>query len=213
MKFNIAPTLVATTLAALFAGSAQAVQITIEGPFVTTTSVTGASVETFNSGNCGTYVSCTGDYQIVSGSVGGQYAQPAGTSGPYLSVPNPARTGSATLDLGTTANYFGLYWGSIDTYNTLSFLLNGDEVESFTGTDIAAYIPGTANGNQSADTSNRYFNFFFGNQLFDAVKLDSQGRAFETDNHAFATVPEPGTLALLALGLTGLVIARRRKQV
>jgi hypothetical protein len=49
--------------------------------------------------------------------------------------------------------------------------------------------------------------------LFDAVKLDSQGRAFETDNHAFATVPEPGTLALLALGLTGLLVARRRKQV
>jgi hypothetical protein len=215
MTFNIAPTLLAATLVALFAGSAQAVQITVEDPFVTTTSVAGASVETFNSstGTCSTYVSCMGDFKIVSGSVGGKYAQPAGTSSAYLSVPNPERNGSATLDLGTTANYFGLYWGSIDTYNTLYFLLNGIVVDAFTGTEIATHIPGTANGNQSADTSNRYFNFFFGSQLFDAVKLESQGFAFETDNHAFATVTEPGTIALLAIGLTGLVIARRRKQV
>ena len=115
--------------------------------------------------------------------------------------------------LSTTANYFGLYWGSIDTYNTLSFLLDGVLVDAFTGTEIAAYIPGTANGNQSADSSNRYFNFFFGSQSFDEVQLDSQGFAFETDNHAFATVPEPGTLALMALGITGLVLARRRKQL
>jgi hypothetical protein len=212
MKFNIVPTLVATTLAVLFAGSAHAVQITVEDPLVTTTSVTGASVETFNSGTCGTYFSCTGNFQIVTGSVSSQYAQPANTGSDYLSVPRDGSSGTASLMLGTTANYFGLYWGSIDTYNTLSFLLNGDEVESFTGTDIVAYIPGTANGNQSADTSNRYFNFFFGNQLFNEVELISTGRAFETDNHAFATVPEPGTLALLALGLTGLLIARRRKQ-
>jgi hypothetical protein len=85
-------------------------------------------------------------------------------------------------------------------------------VDAFTGTEIATYIPGTANGNQTADTSNRYFNFYFGNDSFDEVQLNSQGYAFETDNHEFATVPEPGTLALLALGLTGLVFARRRKQ-
>lgn len=215
MKLNIAPTLVAATLAALFVGSAQAVPlITVEGSGVTTTSVTGVTTVNFDDFTCGAYDSCVGDFTIYNTPSGtGQSAPPPGVSSPYFSVPNPTRNGSATLSLVTAANYFGLYWGSIDSYNTLSFLLDGIEVESFTGDDIVSYIPGIANGNQSADTSNRYFNFFFGNQLFDAVKLDSQGFAFETDNHAFATVPEPGTLALLALGLTGLVIARRRKQV
>lgn len=212
MKMTIAQSLFTTTLAVLFASSVQALQITVEAGGVTTTSVAGAAVEDFNDGTCGTYASCTGDYTIFSSS-NSLSAQPPGITSPYLSVPNPNRAGSASLMLSTTANYFGLYWGSIDTYNTLSFLLDGVLVDAFTGTEIAAYIPGTANGNQSADSSNRYFNFFFGSQSFDEVQLDSQGFAFETDNHAFATVPEPGTLALMALGITGLVLARRRKQL
>ncbi len=213
MKITFAPTLIASTLALLFAGSAHALLITTEAGGVTTTSVSGANVEDFNTGSCGTYASCTGNFQIVSGSVSGQYAQPANTTTDFLSVPETGSSGTATLSLGTnTANYFGLYWGSIDSYNTLSFLLDGTEIASFTGTQIAPFIPGVANGNQTSYDSNRYFNFFFGNQTFDAVKLDSQGYAFETDNHAFATVSEPGTLALLALGLTGLVVAHRRKR-
>lgn len=212
MKFTVSPTLTAIALAFLSAGSAHALVITTEAGGVTTTSVSGATVEDFNDGTCGTYNTCSGDFQIVSGSVSGQYAQPANTTSDFLSVPASGSSGTAMLTLGTAANYFGLYWGSIDGYNTLSFLLGGTEIASFTGTEIAPFIPGVANGNQVSYDSNRYFNFFFGNQQFDAVKLDSQGYAFETDNHAFANVPEPGTLALLALGLTGLVVARRRKQ-
>ncbi|WP_417565135.1 PEP-CTERM sorting domain-containing protein [Marinobacter sp.] len=211
MKFKFAPKLIATALAFLFTGSAHALLITAEAGGVTTTSLSGATIETFNSGACGTYASCTGDFTIFNSS-NGQSAQPANIDSAYLSVPNPYQSGSASLTLGTNANYFGLYWGSIDNYNTLSFLFEGNEVASFNGTQIASYIPGAANGDQVSYSSNRYFNFFFGNQLFDQVKLTSNGYAFETDNHAFATVPEPGTLALLALGITGLLIARRRKQ-
>jgi uncharacterized membrane protein len=214
MKFTFTPTLVATAVATLFSASAHAVLISAESAGqTTTTEVTGATVEDFNDSICGTYTSCVGAYKIFDTPSGaGQSAPPAGISSPYLSVPNPLQNGSVTLSLGTTANYFGLFWGSIDNYNTLTFLSGITEVASFTGTQVAAEIPGAASGNQTSDFSNRFFNFYFGDQLFDAVKLTSNGFAFETDNHTFATVSEPGTLALLALGLTSLVAVRRRKQ-
>lgn len=181
---------------------------------VTNTAVAGATTVTFDAGNCAGYASCGGDLVFATGSASGLYAAPAGDTTGYVSVPNPsASTLTATFNLGTTADYFGLFWGSIDSYNSIAFYLNNVLVASFSGTDI---VGAGANGNQVSYTSNRYVNFDFGSSLYDTVSLTSHGFAFESDNHAFrntATVSEPFTLAIFCLGLGGLVLARRLNRI
>jgi hypothetical protein len=179
---------------AVAASVAQAMPIvTLSALGETTTSVAGATTIDFNSG-CG-YATCSGDYEIVIGSVSGYYAQPAGTDTEYLTVPNPKVSGSATFTLGAESDYFGLFWGSVDAYNSISFFLGGDLISSYSGTDLVGAT--FANGNQVSLNSNRYINFFFGSDKFDTVTLTSTSRAFESDNHAYrnlSTVPEPSAL-------------------
>ena len=200
---------------ALCGASANAVTITYDSTLdaqgIPTTTVAGATVVNFSAG-CTGYASCFGNGAIVQGSLPGRYAAPGllSDTNPYLSVPLDLSqtTLSATLLLPTTANYFGLFWGSIDDYNTLSFLLNGSTVASFTGLDITS----PANGNQSAPATNTYVNFF-DLPTFNGVVISSTQYAFESDNHAYASVPEPATLALLSAGLLGMGVGRRRRKV
>ena len=189
------------------AGANATVIVNAELANVFESSVAGVTNVTFNDGTCAGYASCSNE-TIVLGNSSGVYATPYLDATKYSTV---AGGQTSTFNLGFAADYFGLYWGSIDSYNTISFYLGASLVQSFNGAPVAGLLQ---NGGQTDWLSNRYINFNFVNATFDKVLLISGSNAFETDNHAFrkASVSEPMTLVLMGLGLLGLVAARRFKR-
>jgi hypothetical protein len=133
----------------------------------------------------------------------------------YLSV---ATGGTIAMTLPGPQRYFGLLWGSIDTYNFLDFFSGNTLLATVTGTMAAAAAGTLPNGNQ-AGQGTAYVNVT-STADFDRVVARSTSFAFEFDNVAFneripggdpLEVPAPAALGLFGLGLAGLLAARRRR--
>jgi VCBS repeat-containing protein len=114
----------------------------------------------------------------------------------YLSI---GAGGTETIKFAQDQNAFGLYWGSVDSYNTISFYHGMTLVASYTGADVSPLFP---TGNQGSFSSNGYVEFA-GLSPFDKVVLGSSSNAFEIDNISAGTVPAPHVK--LAAPITGTI--------
>lgn len=174
-------------------------------------------------------VTFANSFSLPSGTVPGA-AAPAGVTDRFFATPDVggASSGTATIDfqgfLATqTLASLSFYWGSMDSYNTLEALdesmnpiLFSNGSLFLTGNNVAN--PAPANGNRIiGDTNRRVFLDLVLAPEFRALRLTSTNRAFEIDDIAVssldrATVPEPATASVLALGLAMLGAAGARRK-
>lgn len=136
----------------------------------------------------------------------GLYATPFGDATNYIAV---LGGGSERIAFSSLKTSFGLYWGSVDTYNLLTFYDGNVSVATITGADVDP--PMKANGDQTEYASNGYV-LISALPRFDRVLAASGANSFEFDNVvAGGAVPEPSTWAMLLLGFAGLGFARFRR--
>jgi len=149
--------------------------------------------------------------------VPGVAAEPAGDSSVFGAA-EPGTNALFSANPGFELKTLSFYLGSLDSFNTLSFLHNGTLITSFTGNQLT--VPNPANGDQSdGDTNRRYFFSMAAGDGVNQVLFSTGGAGFEFDNIAAAisAVPEPETWAMMILGfgLIGLTLrnGRRRQTV
>lgn len=137
---------------------------------------------------------------FYTGSVDGQNAAPFGDVTQYVSVGTSDVPQSATLALASPTTYIGLYWGSIDEYNTI--VLTDVNNQQFSVSSLLYPQLSPDNGDQGV-LGSKYVNIFTDVGI-QSITFSSTAKAFEFDNLTVAAVPEASTWAMMILGFLGM---------
>jgi hypothetical protein len=157
------------------------------------------------------------------GSSLGLYAEPYGDTTQYLTVkpygPNE------TVTFGNTYTTLGLYWGSMDDYNSIQLFDGTTLLDTITGTQAALSIPASgAQGLQTDYANNRFITVSDIDGIgagFTSIVLNSTSNSFELDNlswgnnsitNRFSATPLPPAVTMFSAGLVLLGFAGIRRQ-
>jgi len=154
---------------------------------------------------------------FVQGKVTDQYAAPPDDTSQFLSIGSPGRPNQVSIVFSEPILYYGLYLGSPDGYNWISFFDGATEIASFSGNQL---IP-PGNGDQMIG---RYLNFQMDGGAVDKIVISSLTPALESDNHAYINLnisveplvtemPEPTTLAMAGMGIAGATVVARGRHI
>ena len=107
----------------------------------------------------------------------GLYATPLGDATNYMAV---LGGGSEKIAFSSQMNTFGLYWGSVDTYNFVEFFNGNTSVAMISGIDVpAAYAREWRPGGLCLERLRRDDGAL---PFFDSVVVSSSANSFEFDN-------------------------------
>lgn len=139
-------------------------------------------------------------YATITGGLANGGADP-GAGGNWLSASGGAG-GLVNIVFTGFQSYFGLYWGSNDGFF--------NKVEMFNGATSLGSVIG-------AGGPNSFWNITAvgAGEAFNRIEITLNGAGgccFEFDNLAVTAVPEPGTAALLGLGIAGTIVRVRRSR-
>ena len=157
------------------------------------------------------------------------WLNPTNDNGYYLAASSNSPTITMTFDDSGCDNsnciaQFSLYWGSVDSWNTITFTPTSGSPISLTGAQLATTFGWTLGQN---DTASYVLNFEVptGDALWYEVTLSSSYPAFEFDNLGWesvlgttngpvsipsGTTPEPGGILLLATASAAVAERLRR---
>jgi hypothetical protein len=132
--------------------------------------------------------------------VGGDNSAYIGLS--YFAVGPGNPNNPATMTFVNDQKSLSFLWGSVDSYNTLKFYLNGVLQDQVTNFSFAGDPPGRGAS---------YVNVT--GVIFDEIRFGStDSNAFEFSNLSTTAVPIPAAAWLLGSGLFGLFAVGRRRR-
>ncbi len=197
--------------ALLISASANAAIVVTEGglPAGADGQISVYALPTYDFNSVATSASFTGDpVAFPTGTVSGA-ATPFGDTTRYASVGTLLDPSTSALVMPTGSfNYIGLYWGSIDQYNTIT-ITDSSGPHDIDSTTFPILNP--ANGDRGLFGS--AFVNISDSLPITGVTFFSNQQAFEFDNLTVASVPEASTWAMMILGFLGVGFLGYRKSL